>query len=269
MSRFHGYKINTTNISKVEKLLYDARCNLALAEAEEYHRLLSDELNHLITDISLNVVPRPEVSILDAAVNILNGKIQQAETMNLGTEYDLRSGVSVMPDKDDKCVYLIFNASNASLEEAFAETEGIEDFTVEISESTENTESTRARKWGELQQRYRDKPILLNAALTTTVKVNPNLLRLDDKETRATVRARHHVMGHYMQMYSGGREIQPAQLMYITDLALTRLVTPEGTAEMEQKKDQLMTILTDVSLEDIMRDPKAPVPSETSPTAQT
>lgn len=265
MSKFRGYKIDTTNICRIEAILDDAKKNIAAAAKEEYHRLLSDILNELCTDISLHVIDRPNIPVLDAAVNILNQKITQTENLNLGTEFDLRSGTSIIPDKDDKCIYIIFNAANPLLEDAFAATKGILDFTVEMDESVEHAENERVRKWMKLQKRMQDTPILMHATLTSTIEVDKTLLRFDPKKDRATERARHHLMNRYMQMYSGGQQIQPQDLMRVMDQAMSRLLSETGEADMRMVEAQLMDILTEIDLETVILNPKSAIAEAQQP----
>lgn len=264
MKQFHGYRIKTTNIGTVENTLRAAKRNLAEASKEAYHRFLGEEIAELVDDVTLNIRQRPNISILDAAVKILNEKVSAAESRSTMTEYDLRSRATIIPDKT--YTYLLFIASNPTLEKAFADTAGIEDYSVGLDPNAENTgeDSVRAKKWERLCKRTEEAPSLLIAPLTSQIKVDPSILVFPDKETRASIRARRTLTSRYLNQYASGEKIMQDQLMPLLDKALERILSEEATEQLEQMKNQLCNMLIDITMDLVMRDPNAPieVPSE-------
>jgi len=258
MNHFKGYKANVREIAQIERILKEAKSNIASAAREEYHRLLSDEITIICDDISLGIRERPNCSLLNLAIEVLNQKIFQTETKGIHTEYNLCSAVSLIPDSEDDCTYIIFNSANPILEEAFAVTNGVEDFSFDLDErNAENTQSDRSKKWGVLEKRYIDSPILLNTTFTSQMTVDTSVLCFEEKDVRASIRARHQAMNQYMREYAAGREIHPSELMRYMDFALGKAVSEQGEADMEEMKAKLMSILPDIAVDVITKDPTA------------
>lgn len=268
MSRFWGYRIKSVNINQVESILKNAKAKIAEAASEEYHRLLGIEIATLIDDITLNIQQRPNIPIFNAAINVLNEKISRAEAIGTGTEYDLRTGVTIIPDKG--YTYLMLTASNSSLIPAFESTEGIENYTVDFSIKDKTEEqSARSKKWERLWKRNEDSPAILTSSLTTQIKPDPNKLTFPSKLDRASDRARHTITSRLLNQYACGQEIKPAQLMPLLDLALERILDDDIQRELDITIDNLCRILLDISLEITMKDPREPLTTgKNEPTPQ-
>lgn len=263
MQKIHGYRFKGGTAFCVEQILLKAKENIRQAAQEEYHLLLSDEICQLIDDVAMNLRPRPDTSILEAAVEALNRRILEAENFNTGTEYDLRSGVQVIPD-DDGYTYFIFTASNPLLETAFASTPGIEDYTVAIqpSETDDNSPTEQPVKWDALEKRYGGSSPILSANLTSQVELDPSLLWIVDKRERAASRARRHLTTILLNRYACGKEIPNNQLLPMMDKALSRLLYEEENGELQRITDELTCILPDYDLAFIQKPPSAKVTEE-------
>lgn len=256
MGMFLGYRIKSTNISRVASILQKAKANLYEGAMEEYHRLLSEEIAGVVDDITLNLMQRPPHPILDEAVSRLNAQIERAETLGTGTEYDLRAGVTVIPDK--AYTYLMLTVSNPSLVEVFAKTEGIEDYTVDMTVEKENdVPSERAAKWEGLRKACGSGSISFTAALTNRMTVDTGRLTFISKESRAMDRARWNMTARLMNSYAGGQEIRGEQLMPTLDKALLRLTDCEAEA-MRDMADRLTATLIDIDLDLVTKDPRQP-----------
>lgn len=256
MGQFLGYRIKTTNIGRVEKILRDAKANLHEAAMSEYHRLLSQEICELVDDITLGVVQRPEISILEAATAILNDKINRTEVTSSGTEYDLRAGVSIIPDK--QYTYLILSVANPAMEEAFRASHDIEDYRVSEEEVRNDTRTAAAVKWDELRQRCQNAPSLMNATLTNHMTVDPERLEFDSPIVRAKVRARRRVTTHFLNSYAAQGEIKSKDLMPLLDKALAKMTDEDVQAELEEAAAQLAQSLVVITMNLVMHDPRQP-----------
>ena len=260
MQRFCGYRTKESQTQSIETLLLRAKENIRQAAQEEYHRLLSDELAELIDDVAMSLRPRPDRPILIAATEQLNKQIMDAENFNSGTEYDLRAGVQIIPDSDGY-IYLIFTAANPLLEQAFAANECIEDYTVGISPAgqRDNGPNEQAQKWEALNKRYNGASPLMSASLTCQMELDTSMLRIDNRATRATTRARRHLTTLLLNRYACGQEIRNDRLMLFLDKALARLLQEGDDGELARITDDLIRILPDYDLEFIQRDPQAAV----------
>ena len=259
MNKFNGYKVETSSAAKIEKILERAKENISLAAKEEYHRFLSEEISILCDNIALGICQRPNVSLLNAGIDILNQKIALAETRGLDTEYNLCSAVSIIPD--GKSTFLIFESRNVLVEAAFSHTKGIEDYSFSLDDKEMDvTQQERSKKWTQLESKYKNKPILLKSALTTPVTIDTSMLVFCNKSERAEALARYQVMNRCIQQYSCGADIKPHELMRYFDLALIKTVTEQGELDIAESAAKLITILADIDLELIERDPNAPIP---------
>lgn len=260
MGTFLGYRIKSTNISRVASILHKAKENLYEGAMEEYHRLLSEEVAEVVDDITLNLMQRPPHPILDEAVRRLNAQIERAETLGTGTEYDLRAGVSVIPDKS--YTYLMLSVSNPSLVEVFTKADGIEDYTVDMTAEKENdVPSERAVKWESLRKACGNGGVSFSAVLTNRMVVEPERLTFIPKEDRAMDRARRNMTARWMNNYAGGLEICGEQLMPILDKALLRLTGYEFDAITEMA-NRLTATLIDINMNLITKDPSQPTQDE-------
>lgn len=266
MQKFHGYRVKGATASFVEQILLKAKENIQQAAQEEYHLLLSDEVSQLIDDIAMNLCSRPNIPILDAAAETLNHRIMEAENFNTGTEYDLRSGVQVIPD-DDGYTYFIFTSANPQLEAAFASTPGIEDYTVaiQLSDIDDNNPTEQSVKWDTLNKRYSGSSPIISANLTSQVDLDPNLIRIIDKNERAAVRARRHLTTVLLNRYACGKEIPNSQLMPILDKTFSRFLFEEENGELQRITDELLRILPEYDLSFIQKNPSVAASSEMQP----
>lgn len=258
--QFLGYRIKSTNIAKVEAVLRDAKSNLASAASEEYHRFLSEEVCELVDDIAMNIKPRPtNMTILEAATQSLNRSISAAESLNTGTEYDLRSGVSIIPDKG--YTYLLLTAWNPLLPQVFGKTEGIEPYTVGlgVSPNSDEERDVRGKKWERLFRRTQAEPALLTATLTNMMQVEPKMLVFPEKKDRAYVRARRALTARLLNQYANGESISSERLMPLMDKALAKVLDDECAEELDKMAAQLMNILVDINLTLITTLPEDPV----------
>jgi hypothetical protein len=256
MSILLGYRIKSNNIMEVEQILRAAKARIGLAATEAYHRFLSDEICELVDNITLGVMSRPNCPILDVAVQNLNQRISNAEATSNGTEYDLRSNVSIIPD--GKYTYFILRATNPDIQEAFADIPEIEDYTIDEKDINSEIKSKKVEKWQKLQRQSTEKPIILSAMLTTPVSVDTNLLSFKPPLERAETRARWQMTARLLNQYACGREITSDKLLPLLDKSLERLLTEEMTEAQNEMVRQLTTTLINIKLDLVLADPNKP-----------
>lgn len=252
--QIHGYRIKTPSIAKVETVLLAAKNNVREAADRQYHELLSEEVCSLVDDITLNICQRPPCSIFDEAVRRLNDKINRAEMTSSGTEYDLRAGVSVIPDGG--YTYLMFSANNPALEEAFAATKQIEPYAV----SGDDPNCEEAKKWEAFCERYHRESPMLSASLTSRMFADIDKLTYASPMERAQTIARHNLTRRLLNQYACGREIQQQDLMSVMDRALAKLVENDSMSMLNEMTMQLSTTLIEITKELVVFDPSKPAP---------
>ena len=268
LEKLRGYRIKSTNINRINRILQAAKTNIQMAANEEFHRLLCEEITELVDNIALGIVERPQDrTILQAALDRLMDKVRFAEGNNLSMEYNLRTAIQIFPDKD--ATYFLF-FGNVIFEEAFAMTQGIEDYTVEIevSDTTETVLSEKAVVWNRLQSEYKDNPSILCGNFNLNLNIDESLLIFPDVKDRAEERARQNLTSRYMNMYSLGRQIDPQDLMPVMDRALIRLMDDESKEQLDIMTAQLRQILPEITLDMIRPAPEGKDPEEEPPSEE-
>ncbi|NLD88489.1 MAG: hypothetical protein GX633_09600 [Clostridiales bacterium] len=260
MQKFNGYRIKGKNIEPLETVLKRARENIKEAATEEYHRLLSEEIAELVDDIVMNIKPRPDCPIVQAARSLLDQRIIDSENLNSGTEFNLCASVQIIPDGDGY-TYLILSAANPIIESAFASTPGIEDYTTPLeTDNLKGSEATiQSSKWMALCKKYNGESSILTATLTSRIEFDASRLRTLSKNDRASARARRHLTTLLLNRYACGRQIPNDQLMRMLDYALLRLMGEAEEIELNKITQELLGLLPDYTIDEIMRDPRAPV----------
>lgn len=252
MEQFNGYKIATTNIRQVERILNAARERIHQVCKEEFHRLLAAEVAEFVDNIALNITDRPNIPILDAASQNLFNKIRFAEMNALPLEYNFASSVQIMPDRD--AVYLMFNSLNPNIREAFASTDSIENFAVDLEPNAFGEEtpvqSERSKKWMALRKKYEQAPVLM-ANFSQSLDIDKNLLSgyLQDKKERAAIRARREMQARLFNMYAFGKEVPHYQLMSVLDHTLNKILDEDAEKEIIALEQKLIAILPDITIE--------------------
>lgn len=245
--RLNGYRAKATSLNDICQILKRAKANIAEAEQEEFHRLLSEEVTFFVDNISVGAIPRPEGAILDAALASLREKIHQSEIRGIPSEYNLNTLATVIPGTslDQEYTYFLFSSENPLLREAFAATEGIEEYGVDLDHpDPKNAEATmRAEKWNQLNALATDGSTI-RISLTSPIG-SPDLDKLSfaDVQERAEDLARHNVVQRYMSIYACGKEIKPVELMTIMDRSLLRCLSEEGKEAIKEKQIALEHIL--------------------------
>lgn len=250
--QIHGYRIKTPSVSKIETVLLAAKNNVREAADQQYHELLSEEVCTLVDGITLNIYQRPPCSIFDEAVRRLNDKINRAEMTSSGTEYDLRAGVSIIPDGN--YTYLMFSANNPALEAAFASTKQIEPYAV----SGDDLNSDEAKKWEAFCERYHRESPMLSASLTSRMSADIDKLTYASPMERAQTIARHNLTRRLLNQYACGKEIQQQDLMSTLDKALSRLVENDQMSMLNEMTMQLSSTLIEITKELVEFDPSKP-----------
>lgn len=246
---FHGYRIKSTNIARVNTTLNAGRVAFHKQAVINYHQLLSEEIARLVDNIALNIEPAPNRTILEEAIARLNNKIQFTESCDARSEYNFRAAVQIVTDKD--YTYLLFFCNNPDpvLEEAFAAVKGIEDYRVKEEEADANgVPSERLVKWVSLQKQSESSPSAMTSILTSPIEVDESLLILEGREARIQERARHELLNQYLKLHSFGREIPASELMHLVEKALVETMEPSWEPQFNELSQRLEQILPELTL---------------------
>jgi hypothetical protein len=272
MIDINGYKISGTSVARIEKVLQEARKNIAEAETEVFAQLLSREITELIDDISMNNESRPDIPLLIAAEQKLMDKIRFAGNRT-PTEYNLEVSANILTD--DKDTFVLLHTKNQTLIDAFRSTAGIMDYAVQAPPSALSPEFTgkqeetkEMKKWSRLRTKYGDNLMLttMSVVLSSPVVLDEARLAFESPASRAGVRARHTITNRMLSMYASGKEILPHKLMSYMDYAYeAAMASEENQLLIEDMAIKLSTILPNITLELIKYDPRAPIETSISP----
>lgn len=207
------------------------------SEAEQagnalYHELLSQEIETLVDNIALNIIPRPDKeNLLKTAALELNRKISYAMASQGTTRYNLMVTEGINP-QSDKTYFRIFTP-NECLTQALRK---------------------RLRKISELKP-ISDSGKLPPSVCVFTVRLYPvdepapdlSTLQFQSPQKRAQVIARHNMSNRLLSQISGGREIQNYQLMRYMDAVILELDGTEIKREIDAMEANLSGILPEIT----------------------
>lgn len=241
-----GFRLETQNAAAIESALISIQNAVTKQGTAEYHTLLSEEIQALIDNISLNVIQRPaDVSLLDAARKELDAKVAYATGRMLPTQYNLYASAQVM--LMDGCAYIKFNSSTPLYKSVLSKVKGLTAFSYDPRGSAGQEE--RGALWNRLMEKYTSQIPFCTAQMFPRgpIEVDPALLKFDSPLQRARVIARHNMTNQLLSMYSDGKEIPPYKLMRCMDLALEDLTQQYAKCEMQNMTAHLQTILINIT----------------------
>lgn len=249
MDNLQGYKIQSADICKVNAVLHLARKRVMEAQKEEFHRLLSEEITEIVDDAALKVTAKLQEDILKEAEMRLREKIAYTSRRGYNNAYNFEATVSIIPSSNANETYLMLYCVNDLVREAFATTEGIEDYSLD-SDASQPEQEKRTKVWNQLKdENGEDNPLIIKAFLSGPIAVDAKLLKFSTAAARASVRARQHLMNLRLQMFSFGQEIRPEQLMPKIDLMLDT-ITLDDSDDMDTIADAIEPQLPEISVDE-------------------
>lgn len=247
MNIITGYKLHTRDFSEVENALILMQQTIEKIAVKKYHELLSEEVEILIDNISLNIIPRPtDRTVLDIAQESLNQKIAYASGNNLPIEYNMNVSVHVLTSED--YTYFRLNAAYDIYHKELSKLPGLIPCSVRNGEgSAENKEI-----WEYLMKKYETgiQPCITQLFPKGPIAVDKKKLKFSSPLQRSKRIARHNLTNKYLAMYAGNKEIPNYKLMEYMDRSLEALTSlPRSKSELTQMEVQLRTILPNITIE--------------------
>lgn len=242
-----GFQLETQNAAAIELAISSILDAVTKQGTTHYHKLLSEEVQTLIDDISLNILQRPtDLSLLEVAKKELDAKIAYATGRLLPTRYNLYASVQIM--LMDSQTYIKFQSSTPLYKSALSKVKGLTSYSYDSRGSTGQEE--RGETWNKLMEKYAGQ----NAPACTVqlfprgpIDVDPAMLKFDSPLQRARIIARHNLTNQLLGMYGSGKEIPPYKLMQYMDLALEDLTQQNIKREMQNMVAHLQTILINIT----------------------
>lgn len=259
-----GYKCNAADVLTVEENLQSLREMICIQGTKLYTSLLANEIESIVDEVALNVIPRPQTSIYNAARQVLDQKISNATGRGLLLPYNMGIQLAVYTFNGE--VYIAMNTNNERLVDAMKRAPaGFSDFSVR-DDSPENTE-TRSREtvWNEIMQIYSGcrKPLIYqflacDGAEPTWKKISE---RFRSRTERAEARIRYQQTNQLLNMIGMNQQIPSHKLMPYIDEALSYLEDRAIRADAERMMPQAMQTIVNITEEMVMHDPSSPVPT--------
>lgn len=219
MRIIHGYKIETTDMKKLDYILHDIQKFINDKARKYYIKLLSREIESTLDDLSLNVLNRNEnQSVYDLASNSINEKIIYTSNQNVATLYNMNVSISVYMLNDE--TYIMINSLNSQIFKHLTGIKGVTEYSVEHNKQ----EGTKvADVWNTIKENYEDdRPLTLQVLPNNKLfqKVEFNELSFSKYEDRVSQRVRFNIFSKLLTTLNLNRDIQSYQLMPLFDEAL-------------------------------------------------
>lgn len=237
---------------RIRDRLSEMRKNVQTAGEDEYKRLLVKTVTSLVDDITLGRCKRPgKISLLEAARQMLDERINSAMRRNTPTEYNMQVLVKVLISEDQSVYYNIL-AQNRVLQNA-AFSDGLKPCHVK------NNESPDTEVWEKLQNAEKEYPSMTVQLFPCgNVKVDGDKLVFPKVMERAQIIARHRMQNVLLSAYaSDPNNIPPEKLMEYMDEALTAFSSDRVKSEYNTYVSQLLGILQNITMSYIQADPSA------------
>lgn len=242
-----GYKLEGQDVNAIEMILQDMKNKIDQEAKRKYRELLAREIETILDDIVLNVIPRPEnITIYDLAVNELNQRIAYASGVQNITPYNFNVSCHIL--FKDGNTYFKINSENHLYTKRFKSINGLTDFSLEVSGI--EGKSKREEEWESLMTMYSKgvSPLGVQLYPDGPMEVKDELLKFRSPKERADERARYTLTSRYLSMFSCEREIPNFRLMQRMDEALNALDSDISKEEIITMRTNLMQSLPNITL---------------------
>lgn len=258
-----GYVCEATELLLVEEAIQRLRSLILLQGHKLYTELLANEIETLFDDIALNVVPRPEIPIYDAAKQILDQRIANATGRGLLLPYNFGIQLSIYTYKER--TYIRLNTNNEALVSALKKAPAdLKDFSLYDDRSDNSEQKTRETIWNEIMNIYSDGRDPLFVQIFACTGADPDWKKISDKfhsrTQRAELRVRHQQTSQLINLLGMGQQIPPHKMMPYFDEAIMHLSDNAVTADAKRMMPQVLQSIINITEELVKHDPRAEVP---------
>lgn len=262
-----GYKCSSTNFAEVEEAIQKLKNFICIQGVKLYTTLLANEIETLVDEIALNVVPRPQISIYMAAKQALDQKVSNATGRGLLIPYNFGIQLAVYSYKD--AVYIKMNTNNERLIDTLKKPPtGLANFSLHDDRLDNAEEKSHEAIWNEIMNIYHGDKIPLIYQFVACAGANPAWKKLSEKfrsrNERAAVRIRYQQTNQLLNMIGMNQQIPPHKLMPYLDEAFAYLGDKAIQADAERMMPQALQTIVNITEEMVMRDPSAQVPTNIS-----
>ena len=255
-----GYKAKSTDLQSLEEAIQSLQTLILTQGRKLYTELLAGEIETLVDDVALNVVPRPDIPLYNAAWSVLDQKISNATGRGFPLPYNFGIQLSVYTLKG--VVYIKMNTNNERLVKAIKRTPaGLQDFSLHDDRSDNPEEQKRETVWNEIMELYRNenrKPLVYQ--ILACEHADPEWKNISGKfhsrEQRAETRIRHQLTNQILNALGMGQQIPPHKLMPYMDESLSYYGLDGIQADVRRMMPQTLQSIINITEELVKRNPR-------------
>ena len=245
-----GYKLNSTDFVDIEKALNDLQGSIQKHGQDVYNKLFAATIEQVVDDIALNVIPRPNQSIYDAARAELEQKIGYASANGLPDEYNFSAQIAIY--LHEQATYFNVIVENKTIERKCGIPQGLQAF-----DCTEDDAYGTEKTWAAISEAYKDTTTLrrqFHALQTTAPDYKPVSKHFQTRAQRIKTRIRWQQTSVCMNMLGMGKEIPPHKLMSCFDEAIMLLSAPQMKRDAQNMEVQLAQTMVNITEDMVRRD---------------
>ena len=246
--RYNVYKMEGTNAKALLRALEMAKELVAKRSQENFHSLLSKEIENLVDGVALNEATKPEnVQIIDAAFGMLINKIRTASANNYITEYNFNVKANVYIWRKNS--YIEVATMQDDLYGAVGAVPNFRDYSCVSGIDDETNTAKRAELNGVITDYKNRSPLCYSLSYFSFGKPDFEDLSFSEPEVRIQKRARYRLTSQYLSMYAGGGNVEPNKLMSCLDDALIKLSDEKSKDLLEDYERTLRQIIIPITKE--------------------
>lgn len=246
-----GYMIPSADLSVIDKAMQKVKRTIDLNAYHMVRKMLAEEAAFLCDAVSLGQIQQPDnCTLFDWAEDVTRRKTQVAAAVDRDSKFNLGTYVHILTDGTNSYVNVL--CKNKLLLASFR---SLSDYSLS-EEECKDSENVKTKAWNAMHALYEKRtPVAMN--LTPDFGEIVNRIKKDGKKLpypslmeRAEQQARYAVSNHYLNLVSGGQQIQPIDLMPDIDEVLEYLSSEDGKTAVMERKSSLLTILVDLQKDD-------------------
>jgi hypothetical protein len=258
-----GYVCEAGDLLAIEETIQKLRDLITIQGHKLYTELFAKEIELLFDDVALNVVPRPQIPIYDAAKQMLDQKIGNATGRGLLLPYNFGIQISIYSYKGH--TYIRLNTNNERLIRALKKAPaGLKDYSLFDDRQDNAEQKSRETVWNEIMEAYSGDRTPFSQHIFACEGVNPDWKKISEKFSsrtqRAELRVRYQQTNQLINLIGMGQQIPPHKMMPYFDEALLYLSDDAVVADAKRLMPQALQSVINITEELVKHDPQDDVP---------
>lgn len=255
-----GYKCESNCMVEIEDAIQRLQSLLCIQGQKLYTELLANEIENLCDDIGFGNVPRPDISVYEAAKKNLDMRISDATGHGYALPYNFGIQITVYTHQAE--TYIRLNTSNEHLMTSLKRTPaGLIDFSLYDDMEANAEQKKRESVWNQIMEVYSSewKPLFRNIFACENVKPEWKQITkyFHSREERAETRIRFQLVNHMINLLGMGQQIPAHKLLPTLEEALKYSECSAAQADAKRMMPQALQCVVNITEELVMHDPRA------------